>query len=91
LAVVRLTSVQVTKLPLKHKMRKISVIFFAKPVLKEEFYIGEKEEFCSNMLYVRYIHFMKGNFIFSSEGMLQKDYYCKGSVEKINAHGSQMA
>jgi hypothetical protein len=44
----------------------------------------------SNMLQVRYVHLTKGQEysfiwdkpIFSSERMLRKDYYCKGSIEK---------
>jgi hypothetical protein len=35
LAVVKLTTVQVTKLPLKHKLRKIGMICSVKPVLTE--------------------------------------------------------
>jgi hypothetical protein len=44
----------------------------------------------SNMLYVRYVHltrpsiFIRDKFIFSSEGMLHKDYDCRSSVEKIS-------
>jgi hypothetical protein len=45
LAVVKLTTVQVTRLPLKHKIRKIGMICFAKPVLTENLYTVQKEEF----------------------------------------------
>jgi hypothetical protein len=34
----------VTKLPLKHKIRKIGMIFSAKPVLTEDLYKIQKEE-----------------------------------------------
>jgi hypothetical protein len=39
LATVKLTTVQVTKLPLKHKVNKIGMICFAKPRLTEDLYI----------------------------------------------------
>jgi hypothetical protein len=45
LVVVTLTTVQFTKLSLWHKVRKIGMICFAKPVLTEEFYIVQKENF----------------------------------------------
>jgi hypothetical protein len=44
-AVVKLTTVQVTKLPLQHKICKIGMICFAKPVLTEDLYIVQNEEF----------------------------------------------
>jgi hypothetical protein len=45
LAVAKLTTVQVTKLPLQHKIRKIGRICVAKPVVTEDLYIVQKEEF----------------------------------------------
>jgi hypothetical protein len=45
LAVVKLTTVQVTKLPLKRKIRNIGTICSTKPVLREVLYIVHKEEF----------------------------------------------
>jgi hypothetical protein len=46
MTVVKLTTVQVTKMPLQHKIRKIGMICFATPVLTEEFYtVMHKEEF----------------------------------------------
>jgi hypothetical protein len=45
LAVVKLTAVQVTKLPLQHKIRKIGKICSADPVLIDDFYIAQQEEF----------------------------------------------
>jgi hypothetical protein len=46
LVMVKLTIVQVTKLPLQHKIHKIGMICFAKPLLKtEDLYIMQKEEF----------------------------------------------
>jgi hypothetical protein len=44
LAVVKLTTLQVTKLPLQHKISKIGMIRFAKPGLTEDSYIVHKEE-----------------------------------------------
>jgi hypothetical protein len=45
LVVVKLTTIQVAKLPLYHKMRKLGMICFAKPVLTEDLYIVQKEKF----------------------------------------------
>jgi hypothetical protein len=45
LAVVKLSTVQVTHLSLYHKIRKIGKICFAKPVLTEDFHIMRKKEF----------------------------------------------
>jgi hypothetical protein len=62
LAVVKLTTVQVTRLPLQHKIRKIGMICYVKPVLPEDLGAMQKEEFFNNMLYsyVRNAHLMKG-------------------------------
>jgi hypothetical protein len=43
--VVKLKTVQVTKLPLKDGISKIAKICFAKPGLTEDLYIVHKEEF----------------------------------------------
>jgi hypothetical protein len=45
LAMVKLTTAQVTKLPLQHKIHKIDMICFAKRELAEDLYIKQKEEF----------------------------------------------
>jgi hypothetical protein len=45
LAVVNLTTVQVTKLPLWHEVGKIGMICFAKPVLTEDLYMVQKKDF----------------------------------------------
>jgi hypothetical protein len=45
LAVVKLTTVQVTKLPLLHKVRKICMICFPKPLFTEDLYVVQNEEF----------------------------------------------
>jgi hypothetical protein len=42
---IKLTTVQVNKLPLWHKIHKVGMISFAKPVLTEDLYIVQKEEF----------------------------------------------
>jgi hypothetical protein len=52
LAVVKPTTVQVTKLPLWHKIRKIGMICSLNPVLTEDLCVGQKEEMFNNMLYV---------------------------------------
>jgi hypothetical protein len=44
-AVVKRTTVQVTKLPLWHKIRKIGMICCAKRILTEDLCTVEKEEF----------------------------------------------
>jgi hypothetical protein len=44
----------------QHKIRKIGVICFAKPVLSEDMYIVQKEVFFNNMLYVRYVRLTEG-------------------------------
>jgi hypothetical protein len=45
LAAVKLTTVQVTKLHLYHKIRKIDMICFAKPVLTEDLYTVLRQAF----------------------------------------------
>jgi hypothetical protein len=49
---VELTTIQLTKLPLYHKISKIGTICFAKPELTEDLYIV-------HMLHVQYVHFTK--------------------------------
>jgi hypothetical protein len=43
--VVELTTGEVTKLPLQHKIRKIGMICSVKPVLTEDLCVVQKEEF----------------------------------------------
>jgi hypothetical protein len=45
LEVVKLATVQVTRLPLWHKIRKIGMICSAKPILTETLCVFQKEEF----------------------------------------------
>jgi hypothetical protein len=45
LAVAKLMTIQVTKLPLYHKISKIDMICFPKPILKEDLYIVQKAKF----------------------------------------------
>jgi hypothetical protein len=45
LSVVKLITVQATKLPLEREVRKIGMICFAKPALTEDFYVAQMEEF----------------------------------------------
>jgi hypothetical protein len=42
LSVVKLSTVQVTKLPLQHQVCKIGTICFAKPILTEDLYVVQK-------------------------------------------------
>jgi hypothetical protein len=44
LAVVKLTTVHMTKLPLWHKIRKIGMTCSVKPVLTEDFCVVKKED-----------------------------------------------
>jgi hypothetical protein len=53
---VKLTTVQVTKLPLKRNLNEIDEISFAKPGPTEALYIMSKDDFS---IIVRYIHFTK--------------------------------
>jgi hypothetical protein len=45
MAVAKLTIVQVTKLPLQHKISTIGMICLVKPVLRKDLCIVQKEEF----------------------------------------------
>jgi hypothetical protein len=66
------------------------MICFAKPVLREVFYIVHMEEFSVDAICAkctlgdRPSIFIRDKTIFSSERMLHKDYYRKGPVEKKN-------
>jgi hypothetical protein len=44
LAAVKLTTDQVIKLPLWHKIRKIYMIYFARPGLTEDLYVAQEEK-----------------------------------------------
>jgi hypothetical protein len=48
----KLATVQVTKLSLQHKIRKIGMICSVKPVLKEDLCVVQKEQIFNNMLYM---------------------------------------
>jgi hypothetical protein len=60
LAVVKLTTVQVTRQPLQHKICKMGMICPAKPVLTEDLCVVQKQIVLFNMLYVRKVHLTKG-------------------------------
>jgi hypothetical protein len=60
LAVVKLTTVQVTRQPFQHKICKMGIICPAKPVLTEDLCVVQKQTFFYNMLYVRNVHLTKG-------------------------------
>jgi hypothetical protein len=53
-------TIQVTRLPLQYEICKIGMICSVKPVLTEDLCLVQKQEFFSNMLYVRNVHLMKG-------------------------------
>jgi hypothetical protein len=55
LAVVRLATVQVTKLPLKHGISKIGIVYTGRGLL-----YSAKGRIFNNMLFVRYVHLTKG-------------------------------
>jgi hypothetical protein len=59
LAVVKLMTVQVTKLPLWHKTRKIGTICFGKPVLIRGLVYCAKARLFNNLLYVRHVYVTK--------------------------------
>jgi hypothetical protein len=91
LEVVKLTTVQVTKQSLQHKICKI-----AKPVLTEDLCVLQKQEFFKHAICAKYTLdewpsiFITDILIFSSERMLRKDKYRKVSVgEQISGRGSQ--
>jgi hypothetical protein len=60
LAVGKVTTVQVTRQPLQHKICKMGMICPAKPVLTEDLRAVQKQKFFYNMLYVRNVHLTKG-------------------------------
>jgi hypothetical protein len=55
LAAVKLMTVEVTNLLVKHKIHKVGMMCFAKPILTENVYVVRKEEF-SNTFYMCGIH-----------------------------------
>jgi hypothetical protein len=76
LAVVKLKTVQVTKLPLWRKIRKIDMICFAKLVLTESLHVVQKQErsvtcCVRDTLDKKPSIFIRDKHIFSSERMLQ--------------------
>jgi hypothetical protein len=74
------TTVRVTKLPLKRKIRKTDMNSFAKPVLTEDLYIMQNEEFsitcymCDTYTWKEPSLFLRHKLFISSERMLHKDY-----------------
>jgi hypothetical protein len=76
-----------------HKMSKIDMICFAKPVLTEDVYIVHKEGFSVTWLYVRYVPLTKAKPVHKRQThlvrMLHKDYARKGSVAKIKSQVSR--
>jgi hypothetical protein len=59
LAVVKLTTVQMTRQPLQHKICKMGMICHAKPILTKVSCVVQKQKFFYNMLYVRNVHLTK--------------------------------
>jgi hypothetical protein len=77
LAVVKLTTVQVAKLPLSRKINKIGMICYTKSGLTENLYIVQKEElsitcYMCNMYLKRPTIFIREKPTHSSERMLHK-------------------
>jgi hypothetical protein len=76
LGLVKLTTVNVTKLPLKHKIRKIGIICSAKPVLTMDLRVVKRKNFqlhpmCAKCaIDERPVMFIGDIPIFSSERML---------------------
>jgi hypothetical protein len=60
MAVVKFTTVQVTRQPLQRKIYKIGMICSATPVLTVNMCLVQKQEVVNNMLYVRNVHMTKG-------------------------------
>jgi hypothetical protein len=60
LAVVKLSTVQVTRQPLQHNICKIGMVCSAKPVLTKDLCVVQKLGFFNSMLYVRNIHLTQG-------------------------------
>jgi hypothetical protein len=60
--VVKLTTVQVTRLPLQHEICKMRMICSAKLVLTKDLCVVQEQEFFNNILYpyVRKVHLTKG-------------------------------
>jgi hypothetical protein len=83
----KLTTFQVSKLPLYHKIREIGMICSAKPILTEDLCVMQEEKFAV-IFYVRFLHLTKAKHIhkrhtdLSPERMLHKDYDRKRSFEK---------
>jgi hypothetical protein len=71
-------------------IRKIGMVWFVEPGLTEDLCVVQKEGIsvtgykCDTYTWQRSSIFIRGTLIFSSERMLHKDYYCKGSVAKKN-------
>jgi hypothetical protein len=88
LAVVKLTTVEVTKLPLEHKINKTRDLL-CKVCTDTGLAYSAQGRIFNNMVYCRNVRLTKGQTLsirdkpnFSSKRMLRKDYYCKGSVER---------
>jgi hypothetical protein len=59
-AVVKRTTVQMTRQPLQRKICKMGMICPAKPVLTEDLCVVQKQECFYNLLYVRNVYLTKG-------------------------------
>jgi hypothetical protein len=81
LAVVELTAIEMTKLPLKHMLGMICPV---KPVLTEDLCVVQNEEFSVTcyMCDQKPSIFIRDKIIYSSARMLHKGYYRKSSVRK---------
>jgi hypothetical protein len=83
LAVVKLTTVQVTNLPLYHKIRKIGMICSVKPVLTEDL-CGAKGRLFNSMLYVQNIRLTKGQgYSYETNISRQRGCYIKTTAARV--------
>jgi hypothetical protein len=70
LVAIKLTAVQVTNLPLQHKICNTDMICSVKPVLTEDLCAAQKEDFFNNMLYARkakHIHERQPHLLFGED------------------------
>jgi hypothetical protein len=85
LAVVKLTTVQVTKQPLQHKICTIDMICAVKPVLTQDLCVVQKQTIFYNMLYVRNVHLTKGREYSkqTNPSSRQRGCYVRTNIERV--------
>jgi hypothetical protein len=102
LAVVKLTTFEMTKLPMYHKIIKIGMICFAKPGLTEDLYIVKKEKFsktcyiCDMYTWKKAMHIHKINPSSRQRGCYIRTMIARVQSQKKNLvvilkeHGAKM-